>query len=69
MIKINGKLDFLGRADTETAQAVVGGNCIRVRSPDGRVVLIAGLTEQECRKLAGLFMDNVEVNIDMAVPS
>lgn len=56
---LNGEMCTIGDMQPGEEVALVGTPRLEVRLEDGRVILLSGLTRDECRVLAPLFMDRV----------
>lgn len=65
MIKISGTLQALGDLQPDDIPAETVPRALIV-TPDGRVVIVSGLTREECRALAGNFGDAVELSVGAA---
>lgn len=61
---LNGEMCTIGDMQPGEEVALVGTPRLEVRLEDGRVILLSGLTRDECRALATLFMDRVSLAVE-----
>lgn len=64
-MNIRGKFVVIGELSAEDVPAG-GVPAIQIKTADGRVVTVTGLSREECRSAGSLFMEQVTLSLDAA---
>lgn len=67
-LSITGEVVSIGELTPDDAPNVVGVPHVGIKLSDGRPVTVIGLSHDECRALAPLFMGRVAVRISRSAP-
>lgn len=68
VLSITGEVVSIGDISADEAPNIVGVPHVGIKLTSGRLVTVIGVSREECRALAPLFMDNVAVRFSRSAP-